>query len=277
MSPLAQRVTTAVLVVPPLVAAILLLPTPAFAVLAGLIILLAAWEWAGLARLHAAPARAAYGLAFVLLSAGAGWLLAQPGGPGPVLLAGALWWLLATALVVADQRGHSLLPRARAVAGGVGLLALVPAWVALVALHRQPGEGPWLVLALLVLVWMADTAAFFVGRRWGRTRLAPRLSPNKSWEGVWGGVAAAVALALAVGLLAGLGGGQLALLLALAAVTALGSVVGDLLESLFKRRAGVKDSGAVLPGHGGMLDRIDSLTSAAPLFAAGLYGMGRLT
>ncbi len=151
------------------------------------------------------------------------------------------------------------------------MMVLIPTWVALIALHRHNSDGPYLVVFLLALIWAADSAAFFVGRRWGKTRLASRVSPAKSWEGAVGGVLAAVVLAGLVSGFLGLGRDQFPLFLLLSLVTAMISILGDLVESLYKRQAGLKDSGNILPGHGGVMDRIDSLTAAAPLFVAGLY------
>jgi phosphatidate cytidylyltransferase len=151
-----------------------------------------------------------------------------------------------------------------------GFLVLVPLWVAAVYLLAADDERPRVLLFLLVLVWVADSAAYFAGSIMGRTKLAPHVSPGKTVEGVAGGVLGVVLLAWLCGtILWKFEGMLLAMWTGLAAVTALFSVVGDLTESKLKRIAGVKDSGRLLPGHGGVLDRIDALTSAAPVFALG--------
>lgn len=275
MSGLGQRVLTAALLIPLVTLAILFLPTAAFALLAGVFAAAGAWEWSALAGWGRARTRGLYAAAFALALALAYPLLQQPLAVGSLLLTALAWWGLAMVLVVRFQTGGDVAmasPAARAVAGW---LVLLPAWAALVVLHGHQPQGPWLVVFLMVTIWCADSAAYFVGRRWGRRRLASRVSPGKSWEGAAGGVAAVLLLGAGVQGVLGFADYRAAFL-ALVVVTALGSILGDLLESLYKRQAGLKDSGRLLPGHGGVLDRIDSLTSAAPLFVLGLYGMGRL-
>src|SRR5690606_17335644 len=138
----------------------------------------------------------------------------------------------------------------------------------LVRLHEH---GPAVMLFLLLLVVAADVGAYFAGRRFGRNKLAPRVSPGKTWEGVIGGLLGAALIALAGGAWFGV---PLVPFVALCVVAVLASIVGDLTESLFKRHAGVKDSGTLLPGHGGVLDRVDSVTAAAPVFLIGLERLG---
>jgi phosphatidate cytidylyltransferase len=173
----------------------------------------------------------------------------------PVLVAATLFWVIVAPIWLA--RGVSLQHRIALLAAG--FIVLVPAGLALAAL------APLQVLAVLVLVWVADTAAYFVGRKWGRRKLAPSISPGKTWEGAWGGIGGALAYAIICGGLAG--GVAWVPLVAGAALLAVLSIVGDLFESAAKRQAGVKDSGTLLPGHGGILDRIDSATATLPLAA----------
>ncbi len=156
--------------------------------------------------------------------------------------------------------------RFAALAALAGLWALVPMWLALGRLYMQPEIGRELVLFVLVLAWAADIGAYFAGRRFGRLRLAPAVSPNKTWEGVIGGLCAGGLVALAGRAWFGAPG---VAFVSLCVAAVLVSVVGDLLESMFKRQRGMKDSGSLLPGHGGMLDRIDSLTASVPLLALG--------
>jgi phosphatidate cytidylyltransferase len=149
-------------------------------------------------------------------------------------------------------------------------MVLLPPWFAAFYLHAHEPERPALLLFVLLLVGFADSFAYFAGHRFGRHKLAPQISPGKTVEGLFGGLTAALVLALAWGaLVKDLGGWHLLAWLALALVTMLFSVVGDLAESRVKRLAGVKDSGRILPGHGGVLDRIDAFTAAAPIFALG--------
>ena len=155
-----------------------------------------------------------------------------------------------------------------------GLITLVPPWMALAWLHGHSGEGPVLTLFMLVLIWVADSGAYFAGRRWGRVKLAPHISPGKTREGVYGALAGATVCGLAMSMMQEFGVLHILLFTTLCIVTTVFSVVGDLFESLVKRRRGVKDSGTVLPGHGGILDRIDSLTAAAPIFALGVSALG---
>jgi phosphatidate cytidylyltransferase len=155
----------------------------------------------------------------------------------------------------------------------IGLLILLPAWQGLMLFKQWP-EANGLILAVMVLVWVADIGAYFSGRRFGKNKLAPQVSPGKSWEGVFGGLAASLLVTLAVGLTRDWSGSALLIAIAGAAVVVLISVVGDLTESMFKRQAGLKDSSNLLPGHGGVLDRIDSLTAAIPVFAVLLWLAG---
>jgi phosphatidate cytidylyltransferase len=178
-----------------------------------------------------------------------------------VALHAATFWIAAVFWVVAVPLWlrAGMKPGHRAALIVSGLVVIVPAAVALALL--PPAE----VLAVLVLVWIADSAAYFVGRAWGRRKLAPSISPGKSWEGALGGVVAAVAYAIICGTF--LWGNAWPAYLVAAVVLAAISIVGDLFESAAKRQAGVKDSGTLLPGHGGILDRIDSATAVLPIAA----------
>lgn len=254
---LKARIVTALALLAGFLCVLFLLPIPAAAVAFAAVAGLAAWEWAGLMNLE----RGARGLfvAFVLFSC---WLLNGQAdfANGVLLPLSALFWLLIVPLWL--WRSWRLADN-NLVGYVVGWVLLVPTWIALTALH---GRSPVLLLATMALVWMADVAAFFSGRAFGRHKLAPGISPGKTWEGAAG----AVVGVLCYGSLATLVGGIRVPLLIFAAVLVLLTVVsilGDLFESMIKRQAGVKDSGSLLPGHGGILDRIDSQTSTLPLAA----------
>lgn len=262
-----QRLLTAALLIPLLIWADYALASRYFALLIAAIILYGAWEWARLTGFTRPFQRPGY----VLLTAAALWGALQL--PLQLLLWTALaWWAIALLWVLRFPRDERVWSR-RAVAAFAGILVLAPAWRALSALHED--YGPHAVLFLLGMIWLADSAAYFAGSRWGRRKLASLVSPGKTWEGVYGAAAAALVSALAGGAQAGLDAGVFALFALLCLVTVAISIVGDLFKSMYKRHAKVKDSGALFPGHGGVLDRIDSLTSAAPVFLLGLIYMER--
>lgn len=270
---LKQRIITALILLPLALGGFFLLDGGAFALFIGLVVTLAAWEWAQLAGLSAQPRRVAYAASVAAL---VGVLYLLPQLAAGVMALALLWWLLALVLVL----GYPASSRYWGGTAGrllIGLLVLLPAWQGLVLLKQWP-QGNALILAVMVLVWGADIGAYFAGRAFGRRKLAPQVSPGKSWEGVLGGMLASLLLTLGVGLYRQWTTHELAVALAGAAFLVLVSVLGDLAESMFKRQAGVKDSSNLLPGHGGVLDRIDSLTAAVPLFAVllALYGWGSL-
>ncbi len=271
LTSLQSRVLTASFLAPIVILAVLALPPRGFALTLGMILLGGAWEWSALGGLTTPAARLGY-VALMVAALIMLWFLPKAGVAPLLLLVSLWWWLVAVWLF----RLRQIEPGAGPAPGRLlaGLLVLTGPWLAMTQLHGASSRGPALVLFLLILIWTADIAAYFAGRRWGSTKLAPVLSPGKTWAGVLGAGAGAALLGLALGYwldfapLATLG----ALLLCLA--TAFISVVGDLFESLLKRRQGVKDSGHLLPGHGGLLDRIDSLTAAAPFFVLGLIWLG---
>jgi phosphatidate cytidylyltransferase len=263
---LRQRVLTAVVGVLLLVVVVFLLP-PAIALWAyAAAILFAAWEWSALVRLTGRWSRASYVAAVALLMALASQYAVTPGPYRQLLILTAAWWLVALGWLVFVPKRVS-----RVTAGIAGLLVLVPAWTALSHLQIQSDRGPGFVFYVLCLVWAADIGAYFIGKRFGQRRLAPRVSPSKTWEGVAGGLFGAIVVA-AIG--AQLFSVPTVAFIFLSAAVALASIVGDLTESMFKRFAGLKDSGNFIPGHGGLLDRIDSVTAALPLFVLGLALLG---
>ncbi len=275
MSAYGQRVLTAAVLIPLVVWGVLALDTRYVGLLFALIVLGGAWEWSALASMRAPWARGLYALTLVPLLYTAHRALDGPAGLLAVLGAGLAWWVVALVLVLRLQRAGAA-PRPPAwIGAAIGWLLLVPPWAALAYLHGQLEHGPGWVIFLLALVWLADSGAYLAGRRWGRRRMAAHVSPGKTWEGVAGGLLAAGVLALGGGAAIASDVGHLLLFVLLCLAAAAASVLGDLTESLFKRQAGVKDSGRLLPGHGGVLDRIDSLTAAAPVFAFGMYWLGR--
>lgn len=263
---LKQRIITALILLPIALGGFFLLNGGEFALFIGLVVTIGAWEWARLAGLVAQPLR----LAYAAVVAGALMLLYLMPDLAPwVLGASVIWWGLATWLVLTYPRSGELWASA-ACRLLIGLLVLLPAWQGLVLLKHWP-LGNWLILAVMVLVWAADIGAYFSGRAFGKRKLAPQVSPGKSWEGVYGGMTVSLLIALGVGLARDWSFGQVLLGLLGAVVVVMSSVVGDLTESMFKRREGIKDSSNLLPGHGGVLDRIDSLTAAIPMFAVLLW------
>ena len=270
---LKQRIITALWLLPLALGGFFLLHGGWFALFIGLIVCAGGWEWARLAGLEAQPLRLGYaGAVAVLLLV----LYQLPQLAGLVLTLAVLWWLAAIGLVLgypASSRVWQTLP----VRLAIGLLILLPAWQGLLLLKEWP-QGNSLILRVMLLLWTPDIGAYFSGRRFGRRKLALQVSPGKSWEGLYGGLAGSLALTLLVGLYRDWTARDLLMALLGAALVVLISVVGDLTESMFKRQSGIKDSSNLLPGHGGVLDRIDSLTAAVPMFAVllWLHGWGSL-
>src|SRR5579859_4656295 len=258
---LRKRVLTAVVAAAALLGVLLWMPPWATVVVLTALLLAGAWEWSAFLRLSTAARRLVY-VALVAVLLPLAWRIsADPENRGLILMAAVLWWVTALLWIAFAPR------RVTAFAAGVaGVLALVPSWLALVWLRLAPPHGEWVLFAF-VLVWVADIGAFFFGRRYGRIRLAPVVSPGKTWEGVLGGVGLSSLVAIGGSLWFHV---PLAVFLPLCLATVAFSVVGDLTESLLKRFAGMKDSGTVFPGHGGVMDRIDSLTGAAPVLLLGL-------
>lgn len=265
---LRTRILTAIVWGGAVIGAVFFLPRPAAAAAFGLLWLAGSWEWAGLAG-AARLGRAAYTAAFAVPMLVIVWRWPPPAAAIDALLAIAVAaWAAAAAGILRYPR-----PIRRATVWIAGWPLLLPSWLSLVAIHRLDSSGPALCMTVLAVVWAADIGAYFAGRAVGRRKLAPRVSPGKTWEGVAGGAALAVLTAFVASRWLSV---PLGWLLPLAAVTALVSVIGDLTVSMLKRNAGLKDSGRLLPGHGGVLDRIDGLNAALPVFALGLRFGGLL-
>ncbi|MFT3905502.1 MAG: phosphatidate cytidylyltransferase [Steroidobacteraceae bacterium] len=262
---LRERLLTALVMAVCLIAAVLYAPARLTAAVLGLIVLAGGWEWSAFLRAPIAL-RAAY-VALVALAALLGLKLLVDTRNFLLLMSlAALGWCLALLwILLAPSRAP------RWAAGLAGVLALVPTWLALVRIDAHWPRGAQWTLFVLLLAFAADTGAFFAGRRFGRHRLAPRVSPAKTWEGVAGGLSLAALAALA-------GAHWFALpwlpFLGLCLLAGVFSIVGDLTESLLKRNSGLKDSGRLFPGHGGVLDRIDSVTAATPVMWLGLWWLG---
>jgi phosphatidate cytidylyltransferase len=267
---LRQRVITAFAIIVPVGLLIAFGPSWLFALFAVLVVALGAWEWGRLGKFASPFAQHAFSAAAPLLLAALLLLWLDSGWSAwhraALVLAG-LWWLLVFLGLAWYRPGLGTAPAGRLLLRGAGLLTLVPAGLALVWLHAAT---PMLVFYLILLVAAADTAAYFVGRRFGRNKLAPEISPGKTREGLLGALLAVILVGLLGAWLFGLAAMDALVFGLLSVVVALASVAGDLQESVLKREAGAKDSGTLLPGHGGILDRVDSLTAAAPVFLLGL-------
>ncbi|HAK52966.1 MAG TPA: phosphatidate cytidylyltransferase [Gammaproteobacteria bacterium] len=259
---LKTRILTALVIAPLAIAGVFFLPEVGFAVFVALIMAVGAWEWALLAG-YTGIQRILYAV-FVTALLPAAYFV-----PSTLILAlGALWWLAAFVLVLAYPSlvrvWSSTLARST-----IGLFVLIPAWQAMLLLKTHH-DSNYLILLLFLLIWGADIGAYFSGKAFGKRKLAQDVSPGKSWAGFFGGLVTALAIAIAMSLIIqspdilSIDG---VIFLVGCVVVAMVSVLGDLSISMFKRNAGVKDSSNLLPGHGGFLDRIDSLTSAGPVFA----------
>ncbi|HBX26702.1 MAG TPA: phosphatidate cytidylyltransferase [Gammaproteobacteria bacterium] len=272
---LKARVLTAVVILPVALLVLFVFPEDAFAFSVGVIVLIGAWEWI---RLSGVVNRLVTLYLLLILSGALIWSYFLPLAHVPVLLAiGCVFWIGASLLVVIYPRSRKQLG-GRRIKLGFGLLVLIPAYVALLYLRRHEAHVP-LIALLVTTIWAADVGAYFVGRQFGITKLAPHVSPGKSWAGLFGGMVVALILGT-ICVLIGQPAGQFfspiiwSTLTTIIAMTVLFSVSGDLFESLIKREQGVKDSSSLLPGHGGVMDRIDSLTAAAPIFALSVYLTG---
>jgi phosphatidate cytidylyltransferase len=265
---LRQRTLTALVLAPIAIAIILFLPTAALAVIIGAMCLQALWEWAQLAGIESGLMRVG-ALAINAALLGLLWWTRGQSIAWVVLAAGLAWWLLAMLWMRNFSFAAAPTSENAAIKFVAAEFAILPAWLALMELHASPHRGHGWALFAVVLIWAADIGAFFAGKRYGTTKLAPRISPNKTRAGAWGALAAAAVVALIGGLLLDVRDTALVALIALSLLAVAASIVGDLFESLLKRQANVKDSGTLFPGHGGLLDRIDSLLAAMPVFVAG--------
>ena len=265
METIRTRVITAVILALASVGIVLYLPRVVTIVGVTIAVLAGAWEWSAFLRTSRGSVRLGYVLLIAALLPAACVITSNGFGQRLFFLCTLVWWLLAFVWILTAPRRAT-----PAVAAFAGIAALVPAWLALLRLRQLEDGAQWL-LFVLVLVWAADVGAFFVGRRFGKHKLAPAVSPGKTWEGVIGGVGAGGLVGWAGGVWFGLPLGNF---LPLCLVVVCFSIVGDLTESLLKRFAGIKDSGRLIPGHGGVMDRIDSVTGAAPTLLLGLATLG---
>lgn len=271
---LKARIATAAVLIPIVIALIFFADVIWFSVFFSLIVVIGAWEWAKLSKLNE-KMKYMYVIFSLLILFAIYWfdnsLLKES-----IILIGSLYWLIAIGLVVFYQKQRNLLPRNSSILMLIGLFLLVPMWCSLVVLKSNTEIGSVLIMLLMLLIWGADTAAYFAGKKWGKRKLANHVSPGKTWEGTIAGIFASIVIAIAYVIVSNKNLDESIIFIGIAILTVIGSVFGDLMESIVKREAGQKDSGNILPGHGGVMDRIDSLTAASPIFVCGLILAGQL-
>jgi phosphatidate cytidylyltransferase len=258
---LKERVITALIAVAALLLVLFALPQAAAQFVVAALILAGAWEWSGFLGAPSNALRAIYVIFIAVLMALATWVV--PDIESLVFRVALVWWLCALVWTLFYPT-----PIPGFVRWLAGALVLLPLYEALIVLYLA---SPAILLGALLIVWAADTGAFVAGKLFGRVKLAPKISPGKTWEGVIGGLLTVAVLAAAGAWLADV---RIAVLVPFCLAVACASIVGDLTVSMFKRTAGLKDSGSLFPGHGGVLDRVDSVAAAAPLFALGIAWTG---
>lgn len=274
---LKYRLISAFVLIPVVIAALFLLPPAGFAILTLVVCMLAAWEWGQLSGFNTRPQRVWLAvLCGLILAAMLSWLPEYHHNVYQPLVEGALWasmgWWIAALLLVLFYPGSAALWRNSKMLRLVfGLLTIIPFFWGMLALRawhydENHYSGAVWLLYVMILVWGADSGAYMFGKLFGKHKLAPKVSPGKTWQGFIGGLFTAAVISWIYGLCVNLDVPPATLLIC-SLVAALASVLGDLTESMFKREAGIKDSGNLIPGHGGILDRIDSLTAAVPVFA----------
>lgn len=263
---LLQRLLTALIAIPIVLAAIIYMPPIYFSVVVGVFILIGAWEWSGFLSTTQKSLRAVY---VVLVALG---LVTSAFLPETIMLMiASLMWVWVFIAIVEYQREKPAVGFQFPVVRGVaGFFILIATWDAVLTLRTHPSLGPAWLITVMLLVWGADIGAYFAGRFLGHRKLCSRVSPKKTWEGFAGGMVFSIAIAAVCGFYLSLSFSHYCALLAIAVITALFSVVGDLGVSLFKRMSDMKDSGAIFPGHGGMLDRLDSIAAATVIFVLGV-------
>jgi phosphatidate cytidylyltransferase len=259
---LAKRVLTALILAPAIVLATLFLSTPWFSLVVGLMTIVAGWEYCNLINLGRFSNKSFY---IIVILAAAFLLSISPSMLSPALYAASAWWMAALFLVINYPKSSGFLKKNMAIGLINGLFLFIPMAASLAILHSQERS---FVLLLLFLIWAADSGAYFSGMRFGSKKLCPQVSPNKTFEGVFGGMffAQVVAIGYAISIIQNPSLKDFLVFCFLGLVVTLFSIIGDLFESVLKRVTGQKDSGNILPGHGGLLDRIDSLTASAPIF-----------
>lgn len=273
-----QRIITAAIIAPLAIAAIFFLPLKFFMLFCAAIFLLGSKEWGGF--VSSKPSRVVFYLFALVLAATVHFIPLQQlwvdGAVNPYIAGGLgvsfFWWCLSLLMVATYPKTAAMWNRSKIIKGIFGLLTLIPFYWAMMILRSVNIEhdfyhGAELVMYVFLLVWAADTGAYFCGKRFGKHKLAANVSPGKTIEGFLGGLLSAMLVAAAASCFFAVPREKLLFFFSIAFVTSLVSALGDLNESVFKREAGIKDSGTLLPGHGGILDRIDSLTAAVPVFA----------
>ncbi len=268
-----QRVITALLITPCAIALILLTPTVALATIIAGLCLVASWEWTRLSGMRSRPLRAVL-MVFCALLMIVLWLTKGSLFWWGTIAVGAAWWFIAALWLKNYSFAAAPTHENTAIKLVAGLVTVYPAWVALMQMHDQQRDYHTWALYSLLLIWGADTFAYVSGRRWGKRKLAPNISPGKTTAGVWGALIGSAIVAGVGGWLLNVRGIQLVAIVVLALISVLFSVVGDLFESVIKRHANVKDSGAMFPGHGGVFDRLDGVFAALPIFALGKSLLG---
>ncbi len=278
---LKQRIITAVILAPLALIAILFLSIPWFELAIAAVVGIGAYEWANMSGICERPKKVVFMLAAIAICLGLSAyvdvdMIWYQGKLHPlyhaILGIAAIWWMVSLAMVIAYPKYSAFWRNSRSIRSLFGLLTLIPTWVAIVALRTSLHDidhlyGASLIFYVLGIVWAADIGAFFVGVKFGRHKLRPNVSPGKSLEGLVGGIAASFAIIAFAALHYQVEPSRIWLHLLIGGITVGVSALGDLNESMLKRCAGIKDSGKILPGHGGVLDRIDSLTAAFPVFA----------
>lgn len=265
---LKQRIITAAILIPIVLYILFFASITTFRLTTLIVVCLAAWEWPTLMGKTDSFMRLGYVIMLVALMFIAGLL------PLPLLLGvSSLGWLILAYWVVSFPNKQEIWSSAQRV-GVLGIQIILPCWFGLNYLRQLPHAHSFIFI-LLLLIWGADSSAYFIGRKYGTKKLIPAVSPNKTWQGFYaalltGFLVAAISIIWLNGTVAGHWIG----FLILGIITTVVSVLGDLTESMIKRVSGVKDSGNILPGHGGIMDRIDSLTAAAPIYALGIMLLG---